>query len=179
MSGSAANAGQWTDADVYIAPSGTTAPTDVTTAWAVGWDAVGLLDGAEGFTEAQENDTKETYAWGSILVKRSKSKHKRTWKFVALEDNETMFALLNPGSSRSTSGGLTTSTIVAPTNEEFMIGLELRDADTVKRRFAARATIESVGEIKDSEEDVTAYEVTVLLYPEDDGTIYTELKGDA
>lgn len=179
MAGDATNAALWSGADVYIAPTTTTQwPTDVTTAWGVDWSAVGLLDGEEGFTETREDtESAEHYAWGGILVKQSKSKHKRQIKFVALEDNDTVFDLVNPGSTRGTVGGLTTSTVKVPTSAEFAIAFEVTEGDVVKRRYVKRAEVAEVGELKESENELTVYEVTVVLYPESDGTLYTELKG--
>lgn len=181
MSGDTANADLWTGADVFISddPATATIPADVTAAWAVDWAAAGLLDGAEGFVESRDNDSNEFYAWGGVLVKKTKSKHKRTIKFVALEDNDTVFALVNPGSSRTTATGLTTGTIKVPQSVEFAIGLEVRDGDTVKRRVCKRAEVETVADIKEGEEDLTVYEITVTLYPEADGTIWHTVEGAA
>lgn len=181
MAGDTANAALWTNADVYIAPVGTAGPTDVTTAYAAGWTAVGLLDGAEGFTETRDHDSNEFYAWGGILVKKTKSKHKRTIKFVALEDNETVFGLVNPGSTRTTDDitGITTSKVVVPKGDEFAISFETRDGDKIKRRTVLRAEVDEVDDIKEGEEDLTVYTITVTLYPEADGTLYTTLEGPA
>lgn len=178
MAGDPTNAALWQNADVYIAPVGTTEPSDVVTAWDAAWEPVGLLDGSEGFVESRDADTSEHYAWGGILVKKTKSKHQRNIKFVALEDNDVVFELVNPGSERSDDGsGLTTSTVKVPRNNDFAIGFEVRDGDKVMRRSVKRATVEEVGDVTFSEEDLTIYEVTVALYPEGDGTIYTDLTG--
>lgn len=178
MAGNTANAALWTGADVYIAPVGTTEPSDCSAAFGAGWDAVGLLDGEEGFTESREEESSDFYAWGGILVKRTKSKHKRTVKFVCLEDNATVFDLINPGSTRATVSGLTTSTVKVPTGAEFAIALETSDGTVVKRRLIKRAEVQEVGEVKESETDLTVYEVTVVIYPEADGTLYVDLQED-
>jgi hypothetical protein len=180
MAGDSKNTSIWAGADVFIAPLGTAGPTDVTTAWATAtWKAVGLLDGAEGFTEGREGDTSEKYAWGGILYRRTASKHKRTFKFVALEDNSTIFDLVNPGSTRSTASGVRTGVIKVPTaGTRFAIGFELRDGTRVKRRFAKNAEVMEIGEIKESEEDPTVYEITVVLFPESDGTLYRTVETD-
>lgn len=177
MAGDTANASLWQNADVYIAPVGTSGPDDVSTAWGVSWEPVGLLNGDEGFTEAREQESSEHYAWGGILVRKTKSKHKRTIRFVALEDNETVFKLINPGSTRNEAAGITTDTVKVPTNEDFAIGFEVTDGTKRKRRVVSRATIESVAEIKESEVGLTAYDVTVVIYPESDGTLYTDISG--
>lgn len=177
MAGAAENTSLWEGADIYIAPQGTAGPTDTTAAWGADWDLVGLLDGEEGITEGREEETSEHYAWGGILYKRTKSKHKRTFKFIALEDNETTFALINPGSTRTVDGttGLKTSTIKVPKSAPFAVGMELREGDKTKRRSAVKAEVQEIGEIKESETEPTVYEITVVVFPETDGTLYREV----
>ncbi|UVK63534.1 major tail protein [Arthrobacter phage Janeemi] len=179
MSGDAKNTQLWNGADVFIAPLGTAGPDDTVTAWAASWDAVGLLDGEEGFTEARDQDTSEHYAWGGNLYRRTVSKHKRSFKFVALEDNDVVFDLVNPGSDRTTAAGVRTSKIKAPVaGQKFAIGFELRDNGRIKRRIAKIAEVSEVAEIKESESDPTVFEITVLVFPESDGTLYTTIEDD-
>jgi hypothetical protein len=166
----------WTGADVFIASVGATAPTDITTAWPVAWEPVGLLDGDEGFTWARTEDTNDFYAWGGLLVRTTRSKHKRTVTFVCLEDNDVTFDLINPGSTRGTAvAGVVTSAVKVPVPTEIAIGFEIRDGTKTVRRIVQRAAIESVAEIKESENAPTVYNVTVVLYPQADGTLWTEL----
>lgn len=176
--GNTKNTTLWQGADVFIAPEGTSGPQDVTTEWASAWELVGLLDGEEGFTEERDQDTNEHYAWGGILYRRTTSKHKRTFKFVALEDNDVVFKLVNPGSTRSSSLGLTSSTVKVPVTERFAVGMELRDGDRTKRRIIGHAEVSEVGEIKESEEDPTVFEITVMIFPEADGTLYETFETD-
>ncbi|WGH21361.1 major tail protein [Arthrobacter phage Emotion] len=178
MAGNASNTQLWQGADVFVAPNGTEGPEDLTTAWDVAYKAVGLLDGEEGVTQEREEESSEHYAWGGILYRRTKSQHKRTFKFVALEDNAVTFGLVNPGSTRSATGGVRTAKIKVPTTEKIAVGFEFRDGDTVKRRWAKSAEVTEIGEIKESETDPTVYEITVVVYPEADGTLYHEVETD-
>ena len=178
MAGDPTKAALWEGADIYIHDTvGTAGPTDLTSPWGTGWGVAGLLDGEEGMTWARDEDTAEFYAWGNILVKRTKSKHKRSVKFVCLEDNDVVFALINPGSTRTTAAGVTTSKIKVPAGREFAFGAELRDDDKIVRRYVKRAEVSEVDEIKESESELTVYTVTVIIYPEADGTLFTELSG--
>lgn len=180
MAGDARNAELWTGADVFIADLGTPEPTDVTEEWPSGWEPAGLLDGEAGFTMAREEESESFYAWGGLLVRKSKSQHTRTIAFAALEDNDVVFRLVNPGSTREDDGsGLVTSRVVVPQIEEFAIGFEMRDGATTKRRMVKRASVEEVGEVVESESGLTVYNITVVLYPEADGTLFTELKNVA
>lgn len=176
MSGDAKNTALWAGADIFIAPVGATMPSDTTTAWSAEWKPVGLLDGEEGLTQTRDEDTSEHYAWGGILYKRTKSKHKRSFRFVALEDNDTVFQLVNPGSTRTTTGGTRTSTIKVPGTYQFAVGMELREGGKVKRRAVKVAEVSDVADIKDSETDPTVYDITVLVFPESDGTLFHEVE---
>jgi hypothetical protein len=178
MAGDATNTSLWDGADVYVALEGTAGPTDLASAWGAEWSPVGLLDGEEGFTEERDEDTGEHYAWGGVLYRRTKSKHKRTIAFVALEDNAITFRLRNPGSDRSSANGVVTSKIKVPTGYRFAIGFEVRDGDKIKRRVVKHAEVEEVGEVKESETDPTVYEFTVVIFPEADGTLYDEIATD-
>lgn len=179
MAGDASNAALWQNADVYVAAANTAGPSNVTSAWSNSWSAVGLLDGEAGFAEAREEESNEIYAWGGLLVKKTKSKHKRTIRFVALENNATVFGLINPGSTRSTASGVTTASVKVPSLTEFAIGFETKDGTTTKRRIVKRAIVEEVGEVVESESGLTVYEITVTIYPETDGTLYTEISGSS
>jgi hypothetical protein len=178
MAGDAKNTNLWQGADIYIAPAGTAGPVDVATAWAAAWLLGGLLDGEDGFVEGREDTTEEHYAWGGLLYKRAFSKHKRTFKFTALEDNDVIWKLVNPGSTaRVTTGSgaaaIRTGTIKVPQGgSQFAVGFEVRDGAHIKRRFAKTAEVVSVEEVKESETEPTVYEITVVVFPESDGTLY-------
>lgn len=179
MAGTADNTAIWLGADVYIAPEKTAGPTSVGSAWAAAWQPVGLLDGEDGITESREGDSTEHYAWGGILYRRTNSKHKRTFKFIALEDNAVTFGLVNPGSTRTTTSGTRTAKIKAPVaGTRFAVGFEVRDGAKVKRRFALSAEVIEVAEIKESETEPTVFEITVVVFPEADGTLYTVIEND-
>jgi hypothetical protein len=178
MAGDSKNTAQWQGADVYIGTDGLAGPTTLTGAWPAGFSAVGLLDGEEGITEGRDGDTSENYAWGGVLYRRTTSKHKRTFKFVMLEDNAITFGLVNPGSTRTTAAGVRTSVIKVPESLNFAVGFELRDGSRVKRRSIKSATVEDVAEIKESETDPTVYEVTIVVFPEADGTLYRTVETD-
>jgi hypothetical protein len=176
MAGDTANTELWSGADVYIAPAATAGPTDLTTAWAVAWKAVGLLDGESGFAESREDESSDFYAWGGILVRSTQSKHKRTIKFVMLEDNDATFDFLNPGSTRNVATGVETSVVKVPVYPKVAIGFEQTDGTIKKRRIVKNAKITNVGEVVESESGLTVREVTVTLFPEANGTLYTDLK---
>lgn len=176
MAGDTSNTHAFEDApDLLVADVGTTAPTTLTDAFGVGWDAVGLL-GDEGLTEGREQDSSDHFAWGGILLRTIKSKHKRTFRVILMEDNAITFGLLNPGSTTATSTGVDTRTVKAPTTNIKAFGFDLKDGGaTVKRIIIPTGEVTEVGDTVYSDGEVTGYEATITVYPAADGTLFKEL----
>lgn len=180
MAGNPANAALWTTADVYVAPVGTTMPADVSTPMAnvdPDWSVVGLLNGENGFVESREEEVNQHFAWGGLLVRISRAQHQRNITFTALEDNDAVFELLNPGSTRETASGLTTATVKVPTQETVAMVFETRDGDKVRRRCVKTAQLQEVGEVTESESELRMYEITMALLPQSDSELYVDLIG--
>lgn len=184
MAGDTDNVRIWVGADVYVAPVGTTAPTDTTTALAAAFTALGLLSD-DGMTETREEEVTDHYAYGGTLVRTTRSKHKRTITVTALEDNDIVFDLVNPGSTATTSAGptppagTTTRTVKVPSapNPKAFV-LELSDGTITKRRHIARGEVIDVGDVSISDNEMAMYELTINIYPASDGTLYTDITDD-
>jgi len=158
MSGTPANASVWADADVYIAPIGTALPADTSTPFSGSWSLVGLLDGGDGFEESRDQDVKDHFAWGGILVATSRKNFKLTKKFSVLEDNVTTRSLIWPGS--------TATSIVVPTPANILIAFETRSGGKVRRLISANyAQVNLDGSIKDGEEDLTKATLVATIFP--------------
>lgn len=171
MAGDTANPRIWTNADVYTAEPESTIPANTTAAWAAAWDDLGLL-GEDGMTESRDQDVADHYAWGGVLVRTTRSKHKRTFTVVALEDNPVVFALVNPGSLVETAGGVTTRTIIVPEPDPRMFGFELRDGDITKRLVVPRGEIVEVGDVTYSDDELVQRELTINVYPTVDEVLF-------
>lgn len=178
MAGDVANPRIWSGADVYVAAVGTTAPTDIATAWAAGWEAVGLLDGEAGMTESRTEDVVDHFAWGGVLVRTTRSKHKRSFTFTALEDNLVVFGLIQPGSTAVTTTGITTRTVIVPTTDPRAFGVELVDGVITKRRVIPRGEIIAVADTSFNDAELAVYEVTVNIYPDAAGVLYLDITDD-
>src|SRR5690606_5517032 len=180
MAGNPENASVWKEADVWLSfDRSATEPTNTTDTWdTLGWELAGLLSGDDGFVEAREEDVEDHFAWGGILVRVTRANHKRTIAFTALEDNPVTFQLLNPGSTRTTAGGLITSEVYVPQSTPFAIGFETREGAKIKRRSCRRAEGQEVGEVTEAETALTPYAFTVAIYPDGDGLIWTDIMTD-
>lgn len=177
MAGSTENPRIWLNADVYVADYGTAGPADIVTAWPAGWDALGLLS-QDGMTESRDESVNDHFAWGGILVRTTRSNHKRSLTVTALEDNPVVFGLVNPGSTAETVGDVTTRTVMVPTVDIRAFGIERRDGDITKRRVIPRGEVVEVGEITSSESEMEMYELTINVYPDGDGILYYDITDD-
>src|SRR5690606_5525242 len=154
MAGDSENPRVWLEADVYVADLSTTAPTDVSAAWPAGWEPIGLLS-EDGMTEGRDETQTDHYAWGGVLVRTTRARHKRTFTITALEDNPAVFDLVNPGSTAETTTGVTTREVTAPGPNPKAFGFELRDGDTIRRLVVPRGEVLSPGQISSSESAMT------------------------
>ncbi|MFD5676111.1 Ig-like domain-containing protein [Streptomyces sp. NPDC127040] len=166
MAGDPLKANLWTDADVYISTNlSATLPANASTAFGVDWDLVGLLDGDDGFPESRDEDTDDKFAWGGILVRTSRNHFKLTKSFTALEDNDTTFPLLWPGS--------TDSQIIVPRPAKVLIAFETREGDKVRRLISANyAEISLDGDHGENETDLESMTFVATIYPTGGGVLF-------
>ncbi|TDC02599.1 hypothetical protein E1091_00365 [Micromonospora fluostatini] len=166
MAGDPSKASLWADADVYIADDlDTDNPTDIDEPFGTGWGLAGLLDGEAGFEEGREEDKTDHYAWGGILIRTSRKNFKMTKKFIALEDNPVVRGLIYPGSTHST--------IVVPRHGPKKVAFEVRDGARKERLITRRhAIVDTIGTIKDGEDELKKYETTLGIFPDGSGVLF-------
>lgn len=173
MAGDPNKASLWADADVYIADDLTTTnPATVAAAFSSEWGLAGLLNGEDGFEEGRDEDKSDHYAWGGILIRTSRKNFKMTKKFTALEDNDVVRGLVYPGS--------TATEIVVPRHGPKKVAFEVRDGERIERLITRRfATVDTIGTIKDSEDELKKYEITLSIFPDGNGVLFDRQSTDA
>lgn len=166
MAGDPLKANLWTDADVYVSTNLSAAlPANANTPFGPDWSLVGLLDGDEGFPEGRDEDTDDKYAWGGILVKTSRSHFKLTKSFTALEDNETTYSLLWPGS--------TPTQIVVPRPARVKVAFETREGDKTRRLITALyAEVTLDGDHGENETDLESMTFAATIFPTSAGVLF-------
>jgi hypothetical protein len=177
VAGDTANPRIWLGADVYVAPVGSTAPTNIVGALDAAWEPLGLL-GEDGMTETRDEDITDHYAYGSVLVRSTRRRHKRTISVVALEDNPIVQSVKNPGSTALTTSGVTTRTVKVPTTARKAFLLELVDGDITLRRIIPTGEVLEVGDQAISDNEMASVELTINVYPDSDGVLYLDITDD-
>lgn len=186
MAGDTANVRVWTHADVYVAPVGTTAPTDIETELAEEWKALGLLH-EDGLTFGRENESTDLFEFSGGLVKTIRSKHKRTFTVTPLENSHLVWSLANPGSTAATVQGdpgakaVTTRTVKTPISGDMRaFVIELREGDlAIARRVVPRGELVEIAEETILSTDYPVGEWTINIYPTADGVLFLEITDDA
>ncbi|MBT2467857.1 Ig domain-containing protein [Streptomyces sp. ISL-66] len=166
MGGSPLKANLWTEADVYISTNlAATLPANASASFGVDWDLVGLLDGDDGFPESRDEDTDDKYAWGGILVRTSRTHFKLTKSFTALEDNDTTFSLLWPGS--------TATKIKVPRPAKVRVAFEVREGAKVRRLMTSNyAEVSLDGDHGENETDLESSTFVATIFPTAGGDLF-------
>lgn len=155
---------------VWLAPLGTTLPTDETTALNVAFKAAGYI-GEDGLTETIERSTEKVKAWGGDMVKVLQTEFGVTYQFTFLEsvNGEVLKAVY--GSSNVTTTAATTSSgtkhavkILSDQLPHQCFAFEVKDGDARIRIVLGDGQITEVGEITYADGEVIGYQVTVEAF---------------
>lgn len=170
MSGNPANASLWADADVYVSTDlNESNPADAETAFAGGWDMVGLLDGETGFTQSREQEETDHYAWGNIIVRTSRRNFKLTYSFTALEDNTVTRSLAWPGSGNGE--------LVVPQPVRVKLAFETREGAKVRRVITKQyAEVTLDGDVNENETSLASLPFVATIFPDGNGVLFVEQK---
>ncbi len=150
---------------VSVAPTGTTAPTDTSTALAVAFVDLGYV-GEDGVTETNPGagDEKKIKAWqngATVRTVRSASEDNPTWKFVLLETKkevvETVYGVTLTQTASEGSFVLDTQTLRG--RNAYVI--DVIDGAELERVFIPEGEVVAVGDKVYANGEAIGYEITV------------------
>lgn len=173
-----------TDGFVNVAPVGTTAPTNTTTALNASFKDVGWL-GEDGIGETRSNNSTTVYGINGAIIRVVRSNDGRTFTFQALERNAIVNGLTRPGSTPTTTGGVTTTPVKAYTGtdlrawvleEHFAAG----DGTAIIRRVAIpRGEAAVTGTITDNHTGLSVVNFEITPYVDANGVLYVDITDNA
>jgi hypothetical protein len=154
-----------------IAPLGTTAPTDATSAWGAGWLDLGYLS-EDGFTENPILESDEIKAWQSgAIVRKVITGSGEEFSFDTIETNLNTVTLFYPGSVITVAGSNTKVEIHIPVATPQAFGFDVIDGSRRARIIVPRAELTERGEVNYKNADAVAQPFTVNATPDSAGIL--------
>lgn len=181
--GDRTNARSWDIIDVYTGIVGTTGPTDVTTALAAGFTAVGLM-ADESLTRTRNVDRNELRSFGGRMVRVKRSAQSQQFAFTAIENTDKVFKLANPGSTSVTSAGptppagVTTRTFKEQTSVEVAMVLHMVEGTVISRLYIPKVEVFSDGDTPMGPSDLYQTAMTAIVYPNSTNELFFEITND-
>lgn len=138
MSGNTEAARIWDGADTYVDLTGLAVPpTDLDTPLDELWLPLGIItqDGGISFTNSVTET--EHYGHGNVLLRTTYGQASKSFALEAVENNDLVWRLKNPGSESSTEGGITKRVEhpIQPSKAIAQVVLALTDGDIAARRW--------------------------------------------
>lgn len=154
---------------VYKAATGTTLPTDVSSALDVGFEDVGYI-GEDGVVTSTGTDTNDIKAWqNGETVRKVQTSHDFTLAFTMIETNAKTLELYY-GNFEAGPGGA--SGVVEVRSEQGWRGelvLNVVDDDQLIRIVVPDAQVTEREDVSYVNGDAIAYGVTITCYPDNTG----------
>lgn len=161
---------------VYRAVSGTTLPTDATTALAAAFKGLGYCS-EDGLVNSNSPSTTDIRAWGNDIVLNIQEEKPDTFQLTLIEAlNEEVLKTVY-GSTNIT-GTLATGLTVKANSKEAEEGVWAIDmvlnSNSVKRVVIPKGKISDIGDITYSDTEAIGYEITITALPDSAGNTHYE-----
>lgn len=161
---------------VFRAASGTTAPTDATTALAAAFKDLGYCS-EDGLVNSNSPETTDIKAWGGDTVLTIQEEKPDTFQLTLIEvlNEDVLKAVYGSANVTGTlSTGLTvTANATEPEEGVWAIDMVL-NSNSVKRIVIPKGKISELGDITYSDSDAIGYEITITAIPDDSGNTHYE-----
>lgn len=147
---------------VYLAPLGSTVPTDTSTAWAVAWKELGYI--STGVTYTPSQSTTDVNTWQAVEpVRLIVASVTREFTFTLQQTNATNFSLALGGAvvTAGTSPAYTWTLSDPSVIKEYAFGFEWVDGATKSRWIVERGALTTLTPITFSRTAEVAYNISV------------------
>lgn len=160
---------------VFVAPMGTTLPTDATATLDAAFESLGYCS-EEGLTNKNDRKNKAVKAWGGDTVLNVMTERSDEFEFELIETLKLEVLKFVHGKDNVT-GSLETGITVKANDgggTAYSIVFELVLAEAVKRIVVPHAQTTGMGETKYVGEDAIGYKITLAAMPGKDGDSHYE-----
>lgn len=156
---------------IWVAPLGSTIPTDATTDLDAAFKCLGYVSD-EGLTESHETDSEEIKAWGGDAVLKVTTSYTESYKYTLIESmrEEVLRHVYGEG---AVSGTLDAGLVIKKSGKElphlvFVCELKLQGG-YIKRLVVPNGQVTEVGDVEYKDGEPIGYETTLSTYPDSDG----------
>lgn len=161
---------------IWVAPIGSTVPTDATTALDAAFVCLGYAS-EDGVTNSYSPDTDTIKAWGGDTVLTPVNGKEDAYTFTlieALNVDVLKFVFGSSNVSGTLATGITVNANNADTDDVILVFEMLLRGGAVKRILVPCAHITEVGEISYTDSDAVGYEVTIACQADASGNTHKE-----
>lgn len=161
---------------VYVAPKGTTVPTDATTALDGAFKSLGYVS-EDGLVNSIETDTETVKAWGGDTVLSGLTSFTETFTVNLIETNaETLKTIYGPSNvTVGVGGAITIKANSKPLDEQVVVFEIGMTGGRIKRIVVEHAQItDRSAEVKYVDNEAITYPAKFMAYPDKNGNTHTE-----
>jgi hypothetical protein len=163
---------------LYLAPAGTAAPTDTTSAWPAPWDILGYLSDA-GPTVGQNTSKQDLTPWQSISPIRSVITGREvTLHFILWQLNALTLGLYfdTDPATPAADGSITMDVRTDQSGHQYAVGIDAEDNGRIMRIIFGRASLSDAGDMAITRGATVPLECTLTAL-EDNGSLATVMLG--
>lgn len=159
----------------YVAPLGSTLPTDATTALDAAFKSLGFV-GDAGVVESIGRTSSTVKAWGGEIVKSLQTDFSVSYQVTLIEslNSDVVKAVNGDGNVVVTAAGATKGNTLAISVKSDPLDyqcwdFEVMDGETSVRIVIPNGQVTTVGDVTYSDSAVIAYPVTIQAFPDANG----------
>lgn len=160
---------------VFIAPAGSTLPTDATTALDAAFASLGYVSD-EGLVNSVETDTEDVNEWGGSTVLTEQTSFKEMFTVNLLETSQEALETYYGEDNVTVSGtDITVKQSSDPLPEVVVVFEVALTGGRIKRIVVPHGKIaDRSGEINYTSSEAITYPAQFVAFPDDDGNTHTE-----
>ena len=155
---------------IFVAPKGTTLPTDASTALDVAYKCLGY-NGEDGLTEKTETDVEEIKAWVGDVIARPQTSYSKSYEFVCNEVNAEVLKLAYGADNVTVSeGGAITVNHRGGGRTESVVVFEIALSNTkIQRTVVPVASVLEVGDVTYADGEAVGRSIVLGAMPDASG----------
>ncbi|MBS4750969.1 phage tail protein [Carnobacteriaceae bacterium zg-ZUI78] len=161
---------------IFVAPLGTTLPTDATTALPAEFKALGYIS-EDGLVNTNTPSTEKIKAWGGDIVNTVQTEKSDTFKYKLIEALNVDVLKFVYGSNNVTGDltrGITIKVNAQEAQEQVIVIDMILKSGVLKRIVVPDCKIDELAEINYADADNIGYDTTVQAFPDAEGNTHYE-----